>query len=606
MSDVASPTKDLAAPVPSDESWVLPLDGSFQPDRGLIGGKAWSVARMMSRGLTVPPAFVVTTHACNAYLETGAFPPGLETSIRDALSQLEDQTGRTFGHGDKPLLVSVRSGSAISMPGMMDTVLNLGISSSTRDAVARESGDPAFAIDVNRRFLELFSTIVLKTEPLTLSLDATVDDWERQIDIAAGRSMPQDPFERLLETVRAVFESWNSRRAKRYRSHHGIADDLGTAVTVQAMVFGNLGADSGTGVLFSRNPLDGAAVPFGEFLQSAQGEDVVSGKFTPEGLDAMQRLLPEAHDGLMRAAAILERDNGDMQDIEFTVQSGKLYLLQSRTGKRAPAAAVKIAVDMCREGLIDQSVALSRVTAEQVRQLLSPRLRDPAADGAVLLASGEAACPGVGRGVVVTDSDEAERLAGQGQAVILVRPTTSPDDVHGMLCARAVVTETGGATSHAAVVSRALGLPSVVGCGVDALAGLKGRVVTVDGGSGRIFEGELDVVRPDETADPDLRQLAEWARSASPVEVRSATEGGNDPDVIDLGQIEGGEDPTQFARILQDRRGAMGGAIASDAGVRAALDAGLEFIVTEPALPVLLAAIHARQGQPDRPDRRIG
>ena len=470
-------------------NWITALDGNTLPDRALIGGKAWSIARMIALGLPVPPAFVVTTRACNAYLANGTMPDGLEAELHAAMQGLEAATGRTFGRGDRPLLVSVRSGAPISMPGMMDTVLNLGISTETGEALGRECVDPAFAADVHHRFRELYASVVVNADHGVT-----------------------DPAVHLIEAVKAVFESWNSRRARRYRSHHGIPDDLGTAVTIQAMVFGNLDAASGTGVLFSRNPLSGERLPYGEFLARAQGEDVVSGKFTPEGLDAMHRLVPDAHDALLAASDILERENAEMQDIEFTVQSGKLFLLQSRTGKRAPPAAVRIAVDMCEEGLIDRATALGRVTAEQAHLLLAPRLAEGAAEAATLLASGEAACPGVGVGVIVTDSDEAESRAQAGEQVVLARPTTSPEDVHGMLCAKAVITETGGSTSHAAVVSRALGKPCIVGCGGGALDALKGRTVTVDGSSGRIFDGALAVVAPDERADPWLAKLADWAR----------------------------------------------------------------------------------------------
>jgi pyruvate, orthophosphate dikinase len=584
--------------------WVVRLDGGALPEKSLIGGKAWSVAHMMSLGLPVPPAFVVTTQACRAFLADGVLPEGLEDEIAAAIADLERRTGRSFGNGPKPLLVSVRSGAPISMPGMMDTVLNLGITPQTEAALAAECGDAAFARDVHRRFLDLYAHIVLKASACTLDEAGDAVGWETQIRAATGSSLPENAHDRLFAAVRAVFDSWNSRRAKRYREHHNIPHDVGTAVTVQAMVFGNLDARSGTGVLFSRNPLTGDPRPFGEYLARAQGEDVVSGKFTPDALAAMQVSVPDAYAALMAASAALEGANGDVQDIEFTVQNGQLFLLQSRAAKRAPAAAVRIAVDMAREGAIGETTALERVTAEQVRLLLAPRLAEGAAEGAEVLASGEGASPGVGRGIVVTDSDTAEARAKQGEAVILARPTTSPEDVHGMLAAKAIVTETGGATSHAAVVSRALGLPCVVGCGGAGIADLAGRMVTVDGGLGRVFAGSLDVVTPDENADERLSLLMAWARRHSPLAVHRP---GDAPAgrIIDLSRVEGGEDPDRLAPLLRGYQGACGGAIVSDGGVRAAVQEKLAFIIGEPVLPLLLAAIHAAKGMANGQEQAV-
>ena len=578
--------------------WIITLDGATLPDKDLIGGKAWSVARMLSLGLPVPPAFVVTTQACRAFLADGSLPAGLEEEIAQGIAYLEARTERTFGHGPKPLLVSVRSGAPISMPGMMDTVLNLGITPQTEASLAAECGDAAFARDVHRRFHDLYAHIVLKAAACEFDGKANAADWDAQIRAATGASLPESLRERLFAAVRAVFDSWNSRRARRYRDHHGIPHELGTAVTIQAMVFGNLDARSGTGVLFSRNPLTGAPQPYGEYLARAQGEDVVSGKFTPDALSAMRASVPAAHAALMSAASTLERASGDVQDIEFTVQNGELYLLQSRAAKRAPAAAVRIAVDMVREGLIDEDVALARVTPEQVRLLLAPHLAGGEADRAEVLATGEGACPGVGRGIVVTDADAAEARAKAGEAVILARPTTSPEDVHGMLAAKAVITETGGSTSHAAVVSRALGLPCVVGCGSGKLAALAGRSVTVDGAFGRVFAGSLDVVTPREEDDENLAFFAAWARRRSPLAVLRPGDAAAGP-VVDLAALDGGEDPARLPALLGGAKGARGGAIASDEGVRAALQAKLDFIIGEPVLPLLLAAIHAGRQQPD-------
>jgi pyruvate,orthophosphate dikinase len=566
--------------------FLLALDGCALPPRELIGGKAWSVARMRALGLPVPPAVVVTAEACRAYLDAGAVPDGLNAELDDAIAWLQNATRRQFG-GAPPLLVSVRSGAAISMPGMMDTVLNLGINDEVEAALAGEAGNATFARDTHRRFLELYAKIVLKA---TLSEhDARDTATLRTALDAAGTPVPATPKAQLLAAVEAVFGSWNSRRARKYRQHHGIADSLGTAVTIQAMVFGNLDQASGTGVLFSRNPLTGDPEPYGEYLHLAQGEDVVSGKFTPEPLSALAASMPAVHAQLLAAATTLERADGDVQDIEFTVQQGTLYLLQARAAKRAPAAAVRFAVDFVREGRIDRETALARVQAEQIRTLLKPRLAAHAAHGATLLAQGESACQGVGIGIVVTDADEAERRAAAGHAVVLARQTTSPDDLHGMLAARAVITEQGGATSHAAVVSRALGVPCVVGCGAGQLLALAGREVTVDANSGQLYAGALEVVTPDERDDERLAELTAWARGASPLAVVE-----EHPDAFDLNAVEGSEDSARLPGLLAGHSVVRGGAVESDAGVAAALAAGVTTIVARHPLPVLLAALHAQ------------
>ena len=361
--------------------WVLFLDGAAQPDRALVGGKAWGIAVMRQAGLPVPPAFAVTTEACRDYLAGGALPDGLLDELHTGIAMLEAETGRRFGAHERPLLLSVRSGAAVSMPGMLDTVLNLGIDEEIEAALATESGDAGFARDTHRRFHEMYARIVLKAEIDGLAPEGPVDDWRAAVaEAGATGSVPESPAEQLLGAVRAVFESWNGRRAKRYRRHHGLADDAGTAVTVQAMVFGNLGRRSGTGVLFSRNPLSGAPEPYGEYLARAQGEDVVSGLRTPQGLGALASSLPEAHAALIAAARRLEALNRDVQDIEFSIQEGALYLLQTRTAARAPAAAIRIAVDLVNEGTISTDEALARVSAAQVRTLLMPRLDDGAGE----------------------------------------------------------------------------------------------------------------------------------------------------------------------------------------------------------------------------------
>ena len=570
--------------------WVLALDGSTAPDRALIGGKAWSIARMCNLGLPVPPAVVVSTAACAAYREHGALPADLSDELKHAISWLENASQRRFGHGPSPLLVSVRSGAAISMPGMMDTVLNLGMNEASEQAFAEETHNAEFAHDTHRRFLELYAAIVLKATVPPLAASDTSATWLQNIATAAGRDVPRDPFAQLLEAIVAVFESSNSRRARRYRKHHQLPDDLGTAVTIQTMVFGNFDQQSGTGVLFSRNPLTGAPSPYGEYLPCAQGEDVVSGKVTPQALSALQASLPAVAQELLAAAQTLEADSGDVQDIEFTVQQGRLFLLQARAAKRAPLAAVRFAVDMVAEGLIDKTEALRRVAPEQVRTLLQARLASGASDEATRLATGEPACQGVGVGVVVTSADAAEELAARGESAILATQTTSPDDVHGMIACRAVITEQGGSTSHAAVVCRALGVPCVVGCGDDTVARLAGETVTVDGSSGTIFAGRLAVSQPRESDEALLQELIAWSRPLCPIDVLSpAAAQGLKP--LDLSQIPGGETPDEFARVIATAKCITGGALNSDAGVVAALEAGVECIVSEYVLPVMLCAI---------------
>ncbi len=569
---------------------TLALDQGEPPAKELIGGKAWSIAQISAMGLNVPPAFVITTNACNVFLQSGALPPGLVEELSTGIGWLEERTGRRFGDDRKPLLVSVRSGAPISMPGMMDTVLNLGIDDVTEAALALETGDPGFARDTRRRFLSLYGEIVLKTA-VDLDSKKSAEQWMADISRESGKQVPPRPFDQLCGAVRAVFESWNSRRARRYRAHHGIDDNLGTAVTVQAMVFGNLDNRSGTGVLFSRNPLTGEPHPYGEFLARAQGEDVVSGRFTPQPLATMEGVAAEAFGELLAAARLLEAKHRDVQDIEFTLERGRLYLLQTRTAKRSPEAAVRIAVDMVREGVIDEGAGIDRINPEQVRLLLSPRLVGLAPEE-MLVATGDGACPGVGIGLVVSDADEAERRASAGEAVVLARPTTSPSDVHGMIAATAVITEQGGSTSHAAVVTRALGRPCVIGCGAGALAPLEGRIVTVDGRTGRVYDGVLPLERPDEAGNDALVMLRQWAERYAPLKVLAPSEAVK-ADILDLDAVTGGDDVSRTQQILAAHpgiRGAKGTVLASPDGISAAVAAGLEFIVVEQPLPVLIAA----------------
>ena len=490
---------------------VVAVDGTCTLSREDIGGKAWGLNRMRALGLPVPPAIVATTYACREYHATGgALSDPLWTQIVRHMKALEEGTGRRFGEAQRPLLVSVRSGAAQSMPGMMDTVLNLGINAAVEAALAAEASDARYAADTHQRFIEQYRKIVL-----------------------GGRAdpVPADPWAQLRAAVAAVFASWHSPRAQVYRSNRGLSNDGCTAVTIQAMVFGNLDERSGTGVLFSRNPITGNAAPWGEWLTRAQGEEVVSGHRTPEPLDALRKRMPEIHAELMRATATLEADARDIQDIEFTVESGRLWLLQSRVAKRSPQAAVRVAVAFAQEGLISKEEAVRRLRVEQVRQLPTLRLA-PQAANQLPLAIGEAACPGVAGGVVVTDPEQAEARARRGEEVILARATTSPDDLHGIIAARGLMTEQGGSTSHAAVVSRELGRPCVVGCGSNTVTALAGQRVTLDGAAGRVWAGNLAVEGIDEASIDDLRKLVEWGLPLIPIQLLKADEA--TVDAIDL------------------------------------------------------------------------
>lgn len=575
------------------DRWVVMLDDpDIEPGRDLVGGKAWSLWRMRSLGLRVPPAFVVTTEACAAYFETGGLPEGLNAELDAGVRLLEQDLGRTFGGGDRPLLLSVRSGAAISMPGMMDTILDLGCTPEVERALAAETGDPAFAAEVHRRFSGFYGRLVLGCVE---ELEDLPDTGSVCAAIAAdtGESIPADPREQLRAAVAAVFGSSRSRRAMAYRKHYGIADDLGTAVTVQAMVFGNLDEDSGTGVLFTRNPVDGTREPYGEYLERGQGEDVVSGRVTPKPLAFLAERSPEVHAELLRAAGTLDAEGRDAQDIEFTVQRGELYLLQSRPAKRTARAAVRIAVELVDEGVIAPDEAVRRVGAEQVRTLLRPTLAPGADDGVEVLASGVGASPGVVSGVVVGTPEEAQRKPGS----ILVRRATSPEDVHGMIAAVAVVTEQGGATSHAAVVSRALDTPCVVGCGDGTVSTLLGRTVTVDAGTGRVLDGVLATTAVEEESDDDLRRLTSWAEELSPVTVLDGDTPGPEP-VFDADDIPAEELGEQTPEIPPGTNTVRGAAFSTPEGIRAALDARVRTIVASHRLPVLLAAIAHQDGGP--------
>lgn len=445
---------------------------------------------MRALGIPVPPAFALTTGLCRRYHDEGrTVPPEVWEELPPAMEAIGAIAGRRFGDAARPLLVSVRSGAATSMPGMMDTVLNLGINDEVERGLAELSGDADYAADTRRRFFEQFQRVV-------------------------GTPPPEDPWAQLRLAVVAVLDSWMSRRAVSYRRDRGIPDEGGTAVTVQAMVFGNLDDQSGTGVLFSRDPLTGSPNPFGEWLCRGQGEDVVSGRSNARPIAELAQVIPTAYADLMTTARQLEKAGRDVQDVEFTVESGRLWLLQTRAAKRTAEAEVRHAVQLQAEGMLSVPDALSRIAPESVEKMMAPHIAPAALRDAQILATGKPACQGVAIGEIVTDVDEAEDRAHDGEAIILARPTTDPDDVSAMAAVAGVLTELGGATSHAAVVCRELNVPCVVACGAE-LADLAGRRVTVDAYSGTVYRGALPLVESTATEDPDLAQLLSWAREAT-------------------------------------------------------------------------------------------
>ena len=507
------------------------LDGRAVPSREVVGNKGRSIAWMLSLGLPVPPALCLPIDECRRFHAAGGeLEPDTWSSVLAGVRGLEEKLDRSFGDGERPLLVSVRSGAAVSMPGMMDTVLNLGITDEVEKCLAKLAGDADFARQTHCRFIHQFGETVLKAHLDEPGPDATPADVREEVRKDTGEEVPTDPYEQLRAVIATVFGSWSSRRAKTYRKHWGISDDGGTAVIIQAMVFGNLGENSGTGVLFSRNPLSGDPEPYGEWLPRGQGEDVVSGTHDPLPLSALAEQMPSAHERLLAAAKLLEREHGDIQDVEFTVERDELWLLQTRAAKRSPQAAVRAAVDLVEEGAIDRAEALQRVTPEQLATVLAPRVSDAVEAAAEVVARGIAACPGVAAGIAIGDSDAACEAEGD---VVLTRPTTSPEDVSGMIAARAVVTERGGSTSHAAVVTRALGRPSVVGVGEGVTAELIGEELTVDGSTGVVYRGILETEDVDPASVPGLETLIGWAREACPVEVvADAGEGSIDLDAV--------------------------------------------------------------------------
>jgi pyruvate,orthophosphate dikinase len=520
--------------------WVYQFEEGSADDRARLGGKGAGLAEMSRIGLPVPPGFTITTEACIAYQSHAEFPDGLADQVAEHLAKLEAKTGKRLGDPERPLLVSVRSGAPISMPGMMDTVLNLGLNRDTTEGLARATSNRRFALDSFRRFIQMFGNVVMhmshgdfedvlagvKREAgieedqrlQEVHLETVIGRYLDLVQAETGTAFPMDPSEQLRMAIRAVFDSWNNPRAQVYRRINKIPDSLGTAVNVQSMVFGNMGDSSGTGVLFTRNPNTGEPGMYGEFLTNAQGEDVVAGIRTPRPIGELQDEMPATHAELSRVCALLERHYRDMQDIEFTVERETLYLLQTRSGKRTARAAVKVAVDMVEEGILSREEAIRRQDPEQVRQLLYRQI-DPAAQVTVV-ATGLPASPGAALGEVVFDADEAEKLGGE-RRVILVRPETTPDDIHGIVAAEGVLTSRGGMTSHAAIVARGMGKPAVTGCEalridlarrefrVGETVVHQGDVITIDGATGRVILGEVATVEP--SLFPEFETLLAWA-----------------------------------------------------------------------------------------------
>ena len=530
--------------------YVFDFDKSAEGGKELLGGKGVGLAEMTALGTPVPAGFTITTDACRDYLRTKELPEGLEAEIDEHLVSLEETTGKRFGEAGDPLLVSVRSGAAVSMPGMMDTILNLGLNDDAVEGLGAKTGNERFAQDSYRRLIQMYGEVVdgidadrfekaladlKQRRGAKQDVDLSPDDLKQLVatfkelyEQETGSSFPQDAREQLGRAVRAVFDSWDTPRAQVYRRAHRIPDDLGTAVNVVQMVFGNKGARSGTGVAFTRDPSTGEAGLYGEFLANAQGEDVVAGIRTPQPLQEMKEQLPEAFEQLLETMRRLEEHYRDMQDIEFTVEDDRLYLLQTRAAKRTAAAALKAAVEMVDEGLISKEEAVARIDPAQLDQLLHPML-DPNADYEVA-AKGLNASPGAASGKIVLDADTAAQR-GETEPLILVGWETSPDDIHGMIAAQGILTAHGGMTSHAAVVARGMGKPCVAGCeelGIDAenhrvrigkhdLA--EGDVITIDGGSGVVIVGSVELVAPQ--INEDFETILGWADEHRRLQVRA-------------------------------------------------------------------------------------
>lgn len=520
--------------------------------KNLLGGKGANLAEMTNIGLPVPPGLIITTEACKDFTALGKkFPEGMEEQVRESIIVLESRLNKSFGDKTNPLLVSVRSGAPVSMPGMMDTVLNLGLNDQTVEALAAATGNRRFAMDCYRRFINMFGDVVMEVEhhkferilerqkeksKVRFDNQLSADDWaevvgeyKKLIQRETGRSFPQEPMEQLFMAVYAVFNSWNNDRAIVYRKINKIPDDLGTAVNIQAMVFGNMGDDSGTGVAFTRNPSTGERILYGEYLINAQGEDVVAGIRTPQPIASLQKDMPDVYSQFANVCELLDNHYRNMQDIEFTIERKKLWILQTRNGKRTAQAAIKIAAEMVDEGLITREEAILRVEPGQLDQLLHRRI-DPGAKLNVV-ARGLPASPGAASGIVVFDADEAEKMAQEGAKLILVRTETTPDDIHGIVAAQGILTSRGGMTSHAAVVARGMGKPCVCGCEavcidyekgefqINDLTVKKGDVVSIDGSSGNVILGTVPMIDPE--LSPEFQRLLEWSDQIRTLGVRA-------------------------------------------------------------------------------------
>lgn len=529
--------------------------------RSLLGGKGANLCEMTNIGLPVPPGFIITTEVCREYSKSGKIPDGLIDEVMEKIKVLEEKTGKVFGDSKNPLLLSVRSGAAFSMPGMMDTILNLGLNDESVNGLASKTKNERFALDAYRRFIMMFSDVVLgverekfeeilqkvkKQKSIKYDIDLDCDDlkkiieeYKKLVKKEKGIDFPQQPVQQLEGAIKSVFESWDNQRARTYRELNKIPHDLGTAVNIQVMVFGNRGETSGTGVAFTRNPSTGEKAIYGEFLTNAQGEDVVAGIRTPQPISSLQDKMPHIYDEFKKICDMLERHYRDMQDIEFTIEEGVLYILQCRAGKRTAAAAVKIAVDMAEEGLISKEEAILRVEPSQIDQLLHWRFDPQEIKKQKPIARGLAASPGAASGKVVFDADTAKKRGEKGEKVILVRPETSPDDIHGLVAAQGVLTARGGLTSHAAVVARGMGKPCVAGCEqiridlkkkifqVDVMKEDKKETITIseddiisiDGSTGSVFAGEIPLVEPG--ISEEFEKLLSWADEVRRLQVRT-------------------------------------------------------------------------------------
>ncbi|MCF8884266.1 MAG: pyruvate, phosphate dikinase [Nitrososphaerota archaeon] len=537
-----------------NKSRVLLFEEAVGLTKFELGGKGYGLVEMTRIGLPVPPGLNIPTYVCKEYYETGRLPDGLLDEVREKLKVIEERVGRIFGSPERPLLVSVRSGAPYSMPGMMDTILNLGLNDEIVKGLAKETGDERFAYDCYRRFIQMFGRIVMgvkdekfdeimeehkkklgvkhDVEIPAEELKKIIEEFKELIKKETGRDFPQNPWKQLEMAIEAVFKSWNNPRAIVYRKAYNIPDDLYTAVNIQMMVFGNMGYDSGTGVGFTRNPSTGEKKLYGEYLLNAQGEDVVAGIRTPKPIEELKNDLPQVYEELLRVSELLEKHFREMQDFEFTIQEGKLYLLQTRNGKRTAQAAVKIAVDMVNEGLITKEEAIARIDPNDLNQLLHPRI-DPNVK-AKPIARGLNASPGAATGKVVFTADEATELAAKGEKIILVRPETKPEDIHGIIAAQGILTSRGGMTSHAAVVARGMGKPAVVGAEmikidlekeiftVNGVQVKKYDVITIDGTTGNVYLGAIPTIEPE--LSEELKILLSWADEIRRLGVRANAE----------------------------------------------------------------------------------